>query len=69
MDIPAPQSAQSIAYGDVFYRRWAGGGGYGDPLERDPELVAQDFRNGLVSEKTALSVYGVVLDENGQVDA
>ena len=69
VDIPAPQSAQSIAYGDVFYRRWAGGGGYGDPLERDPELVAQDFRNGLVSEKTALSVYGVVLDENGQVDA
>jgi N-methylhydantoinase B len=68
VDIPSPQSAQTISYGDVFYRRWAGGGGYGDPLERDPELVAKDVKNGMVSRKTALTVYGVDLTEDYRVD-
>jgi N-methylhydantoinase B len=68
-DIPFPQSATTIAYGDVFYRRWAGGGGYGDPIERDPQLVAEDVKNGMVSRKTAVSIYGVVLDEKGLVDS
>jgi len=46
-----------------------GGGGYGDPLERDPELVLQDVVNGKVSAEKARSVYGVVVDrENQDVD-
>jgi N-methylhydantoinase B len=39
----------------------AGGGGYGNPLERDPELVLHDVREGWVTPERALSVYGVKL--------
>jgi N-methylhydantoinase B len=38
------------------------GGGYGDPLERNPETVERDFRIGATSIETARQVYGVVLD-------
>jgi len=38
------------------------GGGYGDPLERDPELVRHRVREGLTSVDRAVDVYGVVLD-------
>jgi hypothetical protein len=38
-----------------------GGGGYGDPLDRDPEQVAQGVRRGLVAQRIAREVYGVVL--------
>ena len=43
-----------------------GGGGYGNPLERDPELVAADVRMGYISEERARDVYGVVLDRQTQ---
>ncbi len=55
---------------DGLYVRWNGGGGYGDPAERDPEAVAADVRNGVVSERTSRNVYGVVIDEaSGTLDA
>jgi N-methylhydantoinase B len=50
--------------GDVVYMRMASGGGYADPLERDPQLVLEDVVDGLVSERAAREVYGVVLDQN-----
>ena len=40
----------------------AGGGGYGDPLERAPELVLQDVLDERVSYETAEQVYGVSID-------
>jgi N-methylhydantoinase B len=43
-----------------------GGGGVGDPLDRDPELVVLDVRDGLVSEAEARATYGVVLSTNGR---
>jgi N-methylhydantoinase B len=43
--------------------RVAAGGGYGDPLERDPELVRQDVLNQIVSSDAARQIYGVVLQE------
>ncbi len=46
-----------------------GGGGYGDPLARDPEAVARDVRLGYVSRESAASEYGVVLKPDGGVDA
>lgn len=49
--------------------RTGGGGGWGDPLERDPELVARDVREEFVSEAVALRDYGVVLTAAGRVDA
>ena len=56
-------------YGDVVSFRLSGGGGYGDPLERDPEAVARDVRLGLVSPEGARDRYSVVIDSDGNVDA
>jgi len=43
----------------------AGGAGYGDPIERDPEAVARDVRIGIVSRRTAEEIYGVAMDRSG----
>jgi N-methylhydantoinase B len=45
-----------------------GGGGYGDPTQRDPRSVRHDVIEGWVSATRAQEVYGVVLAESGQVD-
>ena len=52
---------------DVVIGALAGGSGYGDPLRRDPALVAHDVHNGLVSLEYARSVYGVVITD-GKLD-
>jgi N-methylhydantoinase B len=52
--------------GDIQYVRFMGGGGYGDPIDRDPALVEADVRAGLVGERAARDVYGVVV---GDTDA
>ncbi|MBW2469047.1 MAG: hydantoinase B/oxoprolinase family protein, partial [Deltaproteobacteria bacterium] len=48
--------------GDVIQFISAGGGGYGDPLERDPAAVERDMRNEYVSIERAREEYGVVID-------
>lgn len=53
--------------GDVLEIGTPCGGGYGNPLERDPDLVLRDVLDGFVSRATAREVYGVVLDD-GAVD-
>ncbi len=52
---------------DVFIMSWASAGGYGDPLLRDPECVAEDYREGRLTREWAHRAYGVVLDETGAV--
>ena len=47
--------------GDTFSRPTAGGGGYGDALERDPVLVREDVADGYVSIARAARDYGVVI--------
>ena len=55
--------------GGWFETHAPGGGGVGDPFEREPEQVANDVRNGLVSNEGARIEYGVVLDPiSGEVD-
>ena len=56
-----------IGPGDVFEVRVGGGGGYGDPLERDPALVARDLATRAVSKDAANRIYGVVVDDEGNV--
>jgi N-methylhydantoinase B len=46
--------------GDIQYIRFMGGGGYGDPIDRDPEKVLTDVLLGLVSMAAAHDIYGVV---------
>jgi N-methylhydantoinase B len=53
--------------GDEIQFGTQGAGGFGDPLDRDPERVVWDVRQGLVAERTARDVYGVALDA-GVVD-
>ena len=48
--------------GDMVRLYTAGGGGWGDPLERDIQLVEKDVRGGFVSLESARSEYGVVMD-------
>jgi N-methylhydantoinase B len=50
---------------DALYVSWNGGGGIGDPLERDPQAVARDVFDGVVSPEAAAKVYGVVLNTDG----
>jgi N-methylhydantoinase B len=52
----------TIRRGDVFRHELAGGGGWGDPLERDPLRVRDDLRNELITERFAREAYGVVVD-------
>ncbi|HKP16881.1 MAG TPA: hydantoinase B/oxoprolinase family protein [Gaiellaceae bacterium] len=54
--------------GDEYIVESGGGGGFGDPLRRAPELVASDVRNGYVSRASARRDYGVVLGRDGSVD-
>ncbi len=53
-----------LMLGDVFSTIPHGGGGYGDPIERDVNLVRRDVADGCVSEGRAASLYGVVLRDS-----
>lgn len=55
--------------GDVVVLQSAGGGGYGDPLDRPADEVADDVREGYVTADRACALYGVVLHDDGTVDA
>jgi N-methylhydantoinase B len=52
----------SLKKDDAFLIRGGGGGGYGNPLERAIDEVAEDVRQGYVSIKAAAEHYGVVID-------
>ena len=59
---------QPLAKGDRMTIVTGGGGGYGNPLEREPERVFQDVLEELVSVDAALEFYGVVFDLDGNLD-
>jgi N-methylhydantoinase B len=68
-DTPGKVAGYQVEQDDVVLIRSAGGGGYGDPLERDAQRVGADVREGYVSPKAARELYGVVLGEGGRVDS
>lgn len=49
--------------GDAYTAECPGGGGWGDLLDRDPEAVLDDVRDGFVSPQSAQREYGVIFDE------
>jgi len=59
--IPVPIGAEAIV-------RTGGGGGWGDPLARDPALVREDVLEGLISARAARERYGVALDRKLALD-
>ncbi len=60
---------QRLWAGDTVTLEMPGGGGFGDPHDRDPEQVARDVREGFVSRGAAAAEYGVIVDAAGKVDA
>ena len=60
-NIPVPLNSLAIV-------RTGGGGGWGDPLERDAALVAADAAEGLISRRAAQELYGVVLRGSMSLD-
>ncbi len=67
-DVLPPMFSTEIGIGDVYAHRTAGGGGWGDPLERDVAAVARDVVDEKVSVEAALELYAVALDADGVVD-
>lgn len=55
--------------GDSVRLASPGGGGYGNPLTRDPQAVEQDLNNGIVSEKQATETYGATIAERETVNS
>jgi len=63
--LPGKISAFPIEPDDVLMMESSGGGGFGDPLDRDPTLVAADVAEGYVTAAAAEAAYGVVLRGGG----
>ncbi|MEU0469995.1 hydantoinase B/oxoprolinase family protein [Amycolatopsis sp. NPDC006131] len=59
-DLDGKQANVPVRRGDVFIQFEGGGGGLGDPLTRDPRLVAADVRDRYIDRAVAEAVYGVV---------
>jgi N-methylhydantoinase B len=66
-----PQMLGNVSFkpGEAFVFESCGGGGWGDPFERNPEVVLEDVRNGTVSPEQAAEAYGVVITDGLEVDA
>ena len=58
-----------VSIGSQAIVRTGGGGGWGNPLERDPAHVAHDVREELITSDAARRDYGVVLTAKGALDA
>jgi len=57
-----------VEAGDMLHFITWGGGGWGDPLERDPALVAKEISQGLITP-TGARAYGVIVDDRGAVNS
>jgi hypothetical protein len=56
--------------GDLLFGFSGGGPGYGDPLERDPQIILEDLKKKIISDWTARNIYRVAYDaERGKLDA
>jgi N-methylhydantoinase B len=66
--LPTGKTVEHVALdeGDGFLVEVGGGGGFWNPLERDPERVLADVRSGYVSLEAALRDYGVVIHQTGR---
>ncbi|ELY47047.1 hydantoinase B/oxoprolinase family protein [Natronorubrum bangense] len=67
-ELPSKVENVAVQAGDKLVFSTAGGGGLGDPLEREPAVVAAEIERGLISESAAHEEYGVVLGDDGTVD-
>ncbi len=68
LEIAPPKVVTHIGLSDAFRCVYPGGGGYGDPLDREAELAVLDLQRGLVTPEAAGTIYGVITGDNGQLD-
>ena len=54
---------------DVYAVRWSGGGGFGDPFERDLEDIATDLDTFAITPEAAKNIYGAIILSDGTIDA
>jgi N-methylhydantoinase B len=66
--VPAKSFDRAPTPDDVFVCAWAAASGYGDPLDREPQRVADDVAAGRVTAAWGAEGYGVVLAGDGSVD-
>jgi N-methylhydantoinase B len=66
--LPLPVRGTVMSAGQVHVAVSQGGGGFGDPISRDPAVVARDVAEGAVTERRARLDYGVLLTADGAVD-
>jgi N-methylhydantoinase B len=62
VEVQPPLIITDLKRGDIYRCTTSGGGGMGDPLDRDPEAVRRDVEHLVVSPKAAKTLYGVVVD-------
>src|SRR5262249_37489173 len=67
--LPSKVAGLRLKQGDLLSVEFAGGGGWGDPVQRDTARVREDVARGYVSIKSAREDYGVVLGDDLKVDA
>lgn len=68
ISLPSLCPRYPVSKGDIVRAVGGTGGGYGDPLARDPNKVMNDFWDGIVDREAAEHDYGVVIDSAGQLD-
>ncbi|MEN3386667.1 MAG: N-methylhydantoinase, partial [Hyphomicrobiales bacterium] len=69
-EMPSKGSAAVVNKGDRVLIRCAGSGGYGDPLEREPDRVLKDVIDGYITAGAARELYGVALSsDDRRIDA
>ena len=68
VEVPDTSAQYVLKNGETVISYTPGGGGYGPPHERDPARVGKDVAEGWISVQRAHNVYGVVVDDQGNVD-
>jgi len=63
-----PKGRQTVPPRDAICLQLPGGGGFGDPRERDPQRVREDMLDGLITAEQARRDYGVAIDASGAID-
>jgi N-methylhydantoinase B len=69
VELPSMLASISVSAGDRVTAIGGIGGGYGDPLQRSPELVREDVVDGYITREAAAEMFGVGINSDGSVDA
>ena len=65
--IPA-KVTMSVQQGALIVHEQAGAGGFGDPLERQPQSIIEDMKDGKITPAFARAHHGIVLTDDGVID-